>query len=91
MNVDIGENKITEGVIMIKRKLIDLLLSHGLSMLDVKVGDEFSPVNMEAVSSLPVKDIKKNNKVMEILQKGYINKQTGKTFKNAVVVIGKKS
>lgn len=88
--IDSKEKGLIEGVMMIHKKLANLISSYGLDLLDVKEGDEFSPHNMEAVTTVPVKDGKKNNKVMEVLQKGYINRQTGKTFKNAVVVIGKK-
>jgi molecular chaperone GrpE len=73
------------------KKLISLITSYGLESIEVKVGDEFSPENMEAITTSPVKDEKQHNKVVEVLQQGYINKQTGKSFKHAVVVIGKKS
>lgn len=88
--IDSKEKELIEGVMMIHKKLANLISSYGLDLLDVKEGDEFSPHNMEAVTTVSVKDRKKHNKVMEVLQKGYINRQTGKTFKNAVVVIGKK-
>jgi len=88
--IDSKEKELIEGIMMIHKKLANLISSYGLDLLNVKVGDEFSPQNMEAVTTVPVKDGKKHNKVMEVLQKGYINRQTGKTFKNAVVVIGKK-
>jgi len=88
--IDSKEKEIIEGVKMIHKKLTNLISSYGIDLLNVKEGDEFSPQNMEAITTVTVKDGKKHNKVMEVLQKGYINRQTGKIFKNAVVVIGKK-
>jgi molecular chaperone GrpE len=81
---------VIEGVIMIQKKLTGLLDAYGLKVLDIKAGDEFSPQTMETVSSVLVKDHKQHNKVIEVLQKGYVLKDSGVTFKSAVVVIGKK-
>jgi molecular chaperone GrpE len=83
------EEGLAEGVKMIHKKIGSLITSYGLEEIEVKEGDEFSPSNMEAVTSVDVKDKKQHNKVIEVLQKGYTNRQTGKVFKNAVVVIGK--
>jgi molecular chaperone GrpE len=88
--IDSSEKGLIEGVQLIHKKLMNLISSYGLQVIEIKVGDEFSPEIMEAVTAVSEKDEKKHNKVIEILQKGYINRQTGKTFKNAVVVIGKK-
>jgi len=81
---------VIEGIGLIQKKLSSLIDEYGLKALDIKEGDEFSPLTMEAISCVPVKDAKQHNKVLEVMQKGYIYKDGGITFKNAIVVIGKK-
>ena len=44
------ENEILKGVLLIKNKLFDSLKSKGLSLVDVKKGDEFNADNHEAVT-----------------------------------------
>lgn len=86
-----AEKGLSEGVNMILKKLTNLISNSGLSLIEVKTGDDFIPETMEALTTIKVDDDKKNNKVVEVLQKGYTLKQSGSVFKHAVVVIGKKS
>lgn len=86
-----SEKGLNEGVNMIVKKLTNLISNSGLSLIEVKVGDEFNPQTMEAITTVKVDDEKKQNKVIEVLQKGYTLRQSGSVFKHAVVVIGKKA
>jgi molecular chaperone GrpE len=88
--VENDEKGLFEGVKLIYKKLLNLITSNGLQLIDIKEGDEFSPGNMEAITTVKVEDAKEHNKVIEVMQKGYLNKRTGKVFKNAIVAIGKK-
>ncbi len=47
------ENETLKGVLLIKNKLIDSLKSKGLSLVDVKKGDEFNADDHEAVTQIP--------------------------------------
>jgi len=86
-----SEKGLNEGVNMIVKKLTNLISNSGLSLIEVKEGDEFEPQTMEAITTVKVDDEKKQNKVIEVLQKGYTLRQSGSVFKHAVVVIGKKA
>ncbi len=82
-------NDFYKGVMLIHKKMRDLLNSYGLSEIEVKTGAELDPMTMQAIATAPVKDKAMHNKVMQIAGKGFINKQTGKIFKTAKVIIGK--
>ena len=47
------ENETLKGVLLIKNKLFDSLKSKGLSLVDVKKGDEFNADDHEAVTQIP--------------------------------------
>ena len=81
------ENETLKGVMLIKNKLFDSLKSKGLSLVDVKKGDEFNADDHEAVTqiSAPSKDLV--GKIIDIIEKGY--KLGEKVIRYPKVVIGK--
>ena len=81
------ENETLKGVLLIKNKLFDSLKSKGLSLVDVKKGDEFNADDHEAVTqiSAPSKDLV--GKIIDIIEKGY--KLGEKVIRYPKVVIGK--
>ena len=81
------ENETLKGVLLIKNKLFDSLKSKGLSLVDVKKGDEFNADDHEAVTQIlaPSKDMV--GKIIDIIEKGY--KLGEKVIRYPKVVIGK--
>ena len=81
------ENETLKGVLLIKNKLFDSLKSKGLSLVDVKKGDEFNADNHEAVSQIPAPSKEMVGKIIDIIEKGY--KLGEKVIRYPKVVIGK--
>ena len=81
------ENEILKGVLLIKNKLFDSLKSKGLSLVDVKKGDEFNADNHEAVTQIPAPSKDMVGKIIDIIEKGY--KLGEKVIRYPKVVIGK--
>ena len=63
------ENEILKGVLLIKNKLFDSLKSKGLSLVDVKKGDEFNADNHEAVTQIPAPSKDMVGKIIDIIEK----------------------
>ena len=83
------ENDFYKGIMIIHKKMTDLLASYGLSEIEIKEGDNLDPMTMQAVAMAPVTEKDKVNKVIHIAGKGFIDKSSGKVFKTAKVIIGK--
>ncbi len=81
------ENETLKGVLLIKNKLIDSLKSKGLSLVDVKKGDEFNADDHEAVTQIPAPSKDMVGKIIDIIEKGY--KLGEKVIRYPKVVIGK--
>ena len=81
------ENETLKGVLLIKNKLFDSLKSKGLSLVDVKKGDEFNADDHEAVTQIPAPSKDMVGKIMDIIEKGY--KLGEKVIRYPKVVIGK--
>lgn len=81
------ENETLKGILLIKSKLIDSLKSKGLSLVDVKKGDEFNADNHEAVTQIPAPSKDMVGKIIDIIEKGY--KLGEKVIRYPKVVIGK--
>ena len=89
-SVEIGkdqENETLKGVLLIKNKLIDSLKSKGLSLVDIKKGDEFNADDHEAVSQIPAPSKDMVGKIIDIIEQGY--KLGEKVIRYPKVVIGK--
>ena len=81
------ENETLKGVLLIKNKLFDSLKSKGLSIVDVKKGDEFNADDHEAVTQIPAPSKDMVGKIIDIIEKGY--KLGEKVIRYPKVVIGK--
>ena len=81
------ENETLKGVLLIKNKLFDSLKSKGLSLVDVKKGDEFNADDHEAVTQIPAPSKDMIGKIIDIIEKGY--KLGEKVIRYPKVVIGK--
>lgn len=62
-------NDLSEGMILIYKKLLKVLSDNSCIELDIK-GKDFNPDTMEAITSIPDENMK--NKVIDVIQKGYI-------------------
>lgn len=60
-----------EGITMSVKEFRNVLESSGLNEIEVEIGDEFDPENMDAIECVRGKE----NKVVEIIRKGYNFKQ----------------
>ncbi len=81
------DNEIFKGVILIQNKFKDVLTSKGLSLIEVKKGDEFNADNHEAVTQIEAPSAKLKGKIIDIIEKGY--KLGEKIIRYPKVVIGK--
>ena len=81
------ENETLKGVLLIKNKLFDSVKSKGLSLVDVKKGDEFNADDHEAVTQIPAPSKDMVGKIIDIIEKGY--KLGEKVIRYPKVVIGK--
>ena len=81
------ENETLKGVLLIKNKLFDSLKSKGLSLVDVKKGDEFNADDHEAVTQIAAPNKDMVGKIIDIIEKGY--KLGEKVIRYPKVVIGK--
>ena len=81
------ENETLKGVLLIKNKLFDSLKSKGLSLVDVKKGDEFNADDHEAVTQIPAPSKDMVGKIIDIIEKGY--RLGEKVIRYPKVVIGK--
>ena len=81
------DNEIFKGVILIQNKFKDVLTSKGLSLIEVKKGDEFNADNHEAVTQIKAPSAKLKGKIIDVIEKGY--KLGEKIIRYPKVVIGK--
>ena len=81
------DDEIFKGIILIQNKFTDALKSKGLSLTDVKEGDEFSADDHEAVTQIEAPSAKLKGKIIDVIEKGY--KLGDKIIRYPKVVIGK--
>jgi len=81
------DNEIFKGIILIQNKFTEALKSKGLSLIEVKKGDEFSADNHEAVTQIEAPNAKLKGKIIDVIEKGY--KLGEKVIRYPKVVIGK--
>lgn len=81
----------SEGVQLIMDKLMKLLEKFRISKKEVKVGEKFDPVWMEAIGTvtLPETEQEKNNTVVHVDRSAFVDKESGELFRSAKVIIGK--
>ena len=66
-------NNFLIGFKMIANQLTDVLISDGLKVIDVKIGDEFDPAIHHAVATEKNEEYE-TNKVIQVVSKGYLYK-----------------
>ena len=81
------DDEIFKGIILIQNKFTDALKSKGLSLIEVKKGDEFSADDHEAVTQIEAPSAKLKGKIIDVIEKGY--KLGDKIIRYPKVVIGK--
>ena len=81
------DDEIFKGIILIQNKFTDALKSKGLSLIEVKEGDEFSADDHEAVTQIEAPNAKLKGKIIDVIENGY--KLGGKIIRYPKVVIGK--
>ena len=77
-------NNFLIGFKMIATQITDVLVNDGLTVINVNKGDEFDPTIHHAVATEKVEGIE-NNKVLEIISKGY--KYKDRIIKPAMVKV----
>ncbi len=75
-----------KGVELIHEKLKSTLISKGLEIVDVKVGDAFNADFAEAITQIPAPTEELKGKVVDVIEKGY--KLGDKIIRFPKVVIG---
>jgi len=81
------DDEIFKGIILIQNKFTDALKSKGLSLIEVKEGDEFSADDHEAVTQIEAPSAKLKGKIIDVIENGY--KLGDKIIRYPKVVIGK--
>jgi molecular chaperone GrpE len=82
---DAGEQA-QEGILLIYNKLKKVLEQKGVTMMDIKPGDEFDAEFQEAITQIPAPEDKLKGKVVDVVEKGYMLGE--KVIRFAKVVIG---
>lgn len=77
---------VVEGVSLIQNKFKKILEQKGLSVMEVKEGSSFDPEFHEAITTIPAPKKKLKDKVVDVIEKGYMLKE--KVVRYAKVVIG---
>jgi len=80
------EKELLKGVELISQKLRTTLEQKGLSLMEVKQGDDFNADNHEAVTQIPAPSEELKGKIIDVVEKGY--KLGEKVIRFPKVVIG---
>ncbi len=75
-----------EGILLIYNKLKKVLEQKGVTVMDLKQGDDFDAEFQEAITQIPAPDDKLKGKVVDVVEKGYTLGE--KVIRFAKVVIG---
>jgi molecular chaperone GrpE len=78
--------QVKEGFQLINHKMLKILASKGLSLMEVDKGSEFNPEFHEAISQIPAPEDDLKGKVVDVVEKGYYLGE--KVIRFAKVVIG---
>lgn len=74
-----------EGMRNVYNQLMSILTAHGLTQID-PAGQQFDPTVHEAIGTVDTKEQSEDNKVLDVVQKGYA--VHGKTVRTARVRVG---
>lgn len=77
------------GAKSILQKLEQLVSEQGLEVIEIKVGDKFDPIAMEAIGTTPATEDHKENTVVHIDQVGYKFAGQDRVYRPAKVIISK--
>lgn len=80
-------NSLDEGTSLIHHKLLGILQSKGLSLLECAPGDAFNPDTQEAVAEIPAPADNLKGKIVDVTEKGY--RLGERIIRFAKVVVGK--
>ncbi len=80
-----SNNPFTEGILLIYNKLLKILSQKGLEEIKA-MNEAFNTDYHEAISHIPVEDSVRKEKIIDVVQKGYMLQ--GKVIRFAKVVVG---
>lgn len=83
------KNENFEGIRSIYQKIVQILELNQIKEIDVKNGSIFDSSKMEALSTVPAPDENLDNKVQEVIQKGYMHIPTQRVIKMPKVIVAK--
>lgn len=69
---DHDKGNIFSGIQLIQNKFINILKEKGLKKIETKVGDDFNSDNHEAISQIPAPNEDLKNKILDIVETGYM-------------------
>lgn len=81
---ELQDNSWVQGIVYIHKQLQDILIAEGVEIID-PVGETFDPNIHEAVDSIEIEDMSKQNTIIEVLQVGY--KLNGSLIRSARVKV----
>lgn len=88
-NVKEEDNPWFSGVKMVYEKLINILTTHGVEIIEIKKDSDFDPQISEAVGSVKVDDKLQENKIVDVVSLGYKRKGSDKIIRSAKVIVTK--
>lgn len=80
------EKALVEGFSLIKNKFSDTLKTQGLTLIEVKKGDDFDAEIHEAITQIPAENDKMKGKIIDVIEFGY--KLGDKIIRYPKVVVG---
>ncbi len=80
------DEALVKGVELIHEKLKNTLVSKGLELVEIKIGDDFNADFAEAITQIPAPSDNLKGKVVDVIEKGY--KLGDKIIRFPKVVIG---
>jgi molecular chaperone GrpE len=81
-----GDSPVLEGVKLIYNKFHNILKDKGLTLMEVKPGDDFNLDFHEAITQVPAPDDSLKGKIIDVIQQGYLLHD--KVIRYAKVVMG---
>ncbi|MBL7774861.1 MAG: nucleotide exchange factor GrpE [Saprospiraceae bacterium] len=75
-----------EGTVLIHQKLLHVLQTKGLRLIETEIGDAFNADLHDAVAEIPAPQEEQKGKIIDILEKGY--QFGGRIIRYAKVVVG---
>lgn len=81
-----NESNILSGVQLIQNKFLNILKEKGLKKIEIQIGDPFNSDNHEAISQIPAPNESLKNKILDVIETGYMLHD--KVIRFAKVVVG---